>query len=59
MIPELFTTGLSLRPKELAEPDNGRTMVAMKRYAYVIKHIYKKESKRNLHLFFSNYFCAK
>lgn len=33
VLPELFTTGLSLRAKELAEPNSGKTIVEMKKYA--------------------------
>jgi predicted amidohydrolase len=33
VLPELFTTGLSMRTKELAEPNDGKTIVAIKRYA--------------------------
>ncbi len=33
VLPELFTTGLSLRPKDLAESNDGKTMAAMKKYA--------------------------
>lgn len=33
VLPELFTTGLSLRTKELAEPADGKTVVALKKYA--------------------------
>ncbi|MDR1380809.1 MAG: nitrilase family protein [Tannerella sp.] len=33
VLPELFTTGLSTRTEDLAEPNGGKTIAAMKRYA--------------------------
>ncbi|MDR1724223.1 MAG: amidohydrolase [Tannerella sp.] len=33
VLPELFTTGLSLRVAELSEPNDGRTVTALKKYA--------------------------
>lgn len=33
VLPELFTTGLSLRTEDLSEPNDGKTIVAMKKYA--------------------------
>lgn len=33
VLPELFTTGLSLRAKELSEPNEGKTITEMKKYA--------------------------
>lgn len=35
VLPELFTTGLSLRAEYLSEPNDGKTIVSMKRYAKV------------------------
>lgn len=33
VLPELFTTGLSLRAKDLSEPNDGKTIVELKKYA--------------------------
>lgn len=33
VLPELFTTGLSMRSSDLAEPNDGKTITAMKKYA--------------------------
>jgi len=33
VLPELFTTGLSMRAKELSEPDYGKTVTSIKKYA--------------------------
>jgi predicted amidohydrolase len=33
VLPELFTTGMSTRTADLAEPNDGKTVVALKRYA--------------------------
>lgn len=33
VLPELFTTGLSMRAVDLSEPNDGRTIMAMKKYA--------------------------
>jgi predicted amidohydrolase len=33
VLPELFTTGLSMRPEDLSEPNDGKTISALKKYA--------------------------
>jgi predicted amidohydrolase len=37
VLPELFTTGLSLHTKDFAEPNDGKTVTALKHYASIYK----------------------